>query len=326
MFLQEQSTAVTEECVICLSNISERAVATPCQHSSFDFLCLLSWLQERSVCPLCKAEVEAVEYSQGSKGAEIQIYQVTKAPPLQLKAEISPTTPSWRPQNLSFRPQRKNWRPRGVRARPPVYSLDAALLRRRQIYHQQLYSLHVGSNRLSRFRELTPQLFCHDEELERRARMWIRRELQVFDSFDTHVRLEEHSDMTKRRANNAEFLLEYIIGILKTVNLKGSGGQAEELLKDFLGRDDARLFLHELGAWLRSPYTSLGDWDRNVQYAEEKQDIVDENVSPDLTSPRSSSRPQQKGILRPDSSRSPIASRKHRENLCKIRHFQRRGA
>lgn len=41
-----------ETCVICLNEIEERAVAS-CGHSSFDFLCLVSWLQERSACPLC---------------------------------------------------------------------------------------------------------------------------------------------------------------------------------------------------------------------------------------------------------------------------------
>lgn len=71
-----------------------------------------------------------------------------------------------------------------------------------------------------------------------------------------------------RKANNAEFLLEYIIAILKSVDIKGSEGQAEDMLQEFLGRDNTRLFLHELRAWLRSPYTSLEDWDRNVQYNE----------------------------------------------------------
>lgn len=74
------------------------------------------------------------------------------------------------------------------------------------------------------------------------------------------------SGSADRRANNAEFLLEYIVAILKTVDIQGSGGEAEDMLKDFLGRDNTRLFLHELRAWLRSPYTSLDDWDRHVQY------------------------------------------------------------
>ncbi|HEX3018295.1 MAG TPA: hypothetical protein VHP31_10665, partial [Caproicibacter sp.] len=46
-----------------------------------------------------------------------------------------------------------------------------------------------------------------------------------------------------RRANNAEFLLEYIVAILKTVDVQGPTGQAEEMLQEFLGREHARLFL-----------------------------------------------------------------------------------
>ena len=42
-----------DACVICLDTVSERAAASPCRHDSFDFLCLVSWLQERSKCPLC---------------------------------------------------------------------------------------------------------------------------------------------------------------------------------------------------------------------------------------------------------------------------------
>ena len=40
------------------------------------------------------------------------------------------------------------------------------------------------------------------------------------------------------------------------------------MLQDFLGRDNSKLFLHELKAWLRSPYTKLEDWDRHVQYGD----------------------------------------------------------
>lgn len=153
---------------------------------------------------------------------------------------------------------------RRLRVRQPS-SPNAVLLRRRQIYRDQLYSLHVGSNRLSRFRDLTPQLFSHDEELVSRARKWIRRELQVFEYLDPDG---SGAEGVTRRANNAEFLLEYVVAILKTVDIKGSGGQAEDMLQEFLGRDNTKLFLHELGAWLRSPYVSLEDWDRNVQYSD----------------------------------------------------------
>src|SRR5271156_6589372 len=49
-------------CVICLDRISEQAWANPCQHKSFDYLCLLSWLEQRTTCPLCKAEIVSVHY------------------------------------------------------------------------------------------------------------------------------------------------------------------------------------------------------------------------------------------------------------------------
>ena len=43
-----------DACVICLDAVSERAVALPCRHHNFDFLCIVSWLQERTTCPLCE--------------------------------------------------------------------------------------------------------------------------------------------------------------------------------------------------------------------------------------------------------------------------------
>jgi len=116
---------------------------------------------------------------------------------------------------------------------------------------------------VSRFRDLTPALFSSDTELVSRARKWIRRELQVFEFLNPDI-----ASGSDRRANNAEFLLEYIVAILKTVDIQGSGGQAEEMLKDFLGRENTVLFLHELRAWLRSPYVNLQDWDSHVQYGE----------------------------------------------------------
>lgn len=132
---------------------------------------------------------------------------------------------------------------------------------------------------------MTPEQFNRDEALVSRARKWIRRELQVFsflnpdpedeDSGRDYVPRPGRQRLEQRRANNAEFLLEYVVAILRTVDIRGSAGQAEELLRDFVGRENARLFLHELLAWLRSPYTSLQDWDRHVQYPRPAQSIRD---------------------------------------------------
>lgn len=251
-----------EPCVICLEPISERAITAPCNHATFDFLCLVSWLQEHPQCPLCKTEVKRVDYAFAS-AEEYLSYYVPAKPREATSASSSSSTysaPAWgRPHSQLPR------RPRPIRRQIHPPSPDAALLRRRHVYRNKLYSLHVGSNRLSQFKDFTPITFSKSLELEARARKWIRRELQVFDflSADTPASGGQH----QRRVENAEFLLLYIISILKTVDIKGSSGKAQELLSSYLGEENARLFLHELEAWLRSPYVNLHDWDAHVQYA-----------------------------------------------------------
>ena len=157
-------------------------------------------------------------------------------------------------------------RPRSSRRAYPPPVEDAALRRRREVYRRKLYSLHVGSNEFSGYQDITPHVFAVSPDLQSCARTWIRRELRVFSFL--------YPDATARPLNapttssNAEFLLSYIVSLLKMVDIKASNGHAENLLTEFLGRENTRLFLHELQAWLRSPYTKLNDWDREVQYAE----------------------------------------------------------
>ncbi|PGH01418.1 hypothetical protein GX51_05225 [Blastomyces parvus] len=262
-------------CVICLEQITETATAQPCEHASFDFLCLLSWLQQRPACPLCQATVTSVKYeTETSSTSGPKIYRLPPPSHTPATTTSSEGAAGTHPHPRRFpRPPRR--RPR--RDPPSTPAPDNPIIRRRRIYRHQLYSRRVGTNRLSQYRELTPQHFNQDPHLVSRARKWIRRELQVFAFLNPTSDAESSSSSSPstttpagsdrhRAANNAEFLLEYIIAILRTVDVKGSSGQAEELLREFIGRDNARLFLHELQAWLRSPYNSLTDWDRAVQY------------------------------------------------------------
>lgn len=221
-----------------------------------------------------KKDVISVKYDLGAAEGP-KVYKLPPAPPTTSTSTTAPS--SHRPHRPDFRRRRPPREAQRSRAPEP----DDPLLRRRHVYRNQLYSLRVGSNRLSQYRELTPELFNRDEQLVSRARKWIRRELRVFSFLNPDPEEEDEEPgpsrnnrvprpgqqrLENRRGNNAEFLLEYVIAILRTVDVKGSAGQAEELLRDFLGRDNARLFLHELSSWLRSPYMSLEDWDRNVQY------------------------------------------------------------
>ncbi|KAK3317854.1 hypothetical protein B0T19DRAFT_405511 [Cercophora scortea] len=270
--------AAPDCCVICLDTISEPCTALPCSHAHFDFLCLLSWLQQRPSCPLCQSAVYKVNYTDTKAGDSV--YRVPNAPRTRKEDESrepAAVRTSWRgeaaPTGLGFRPRNSNhYRRRGPEVVTP--SPDEAIQRRRNIYRHKLYSLHVGSNRHSQYKQPpTPDEFAATPHLVSRARLWIRRELQVFaflaspttPSSSTSTSHAQNQEQTRRR-NNAEFLLEYIIAILKTVDMQGSAGQAEDMLSDFLGREHARLFLHELRSWLRSPSQTLAAWDREVQY------------------------------------------------------------
>ncbi|KAI1364028.1 hypothetical protein F5Y08DRAFT_328991 [Xylaria arbuscula] len=250
-------------CVICLDLVAEACEARPCKHRNFDYLCLLSWLERSSKCPLCKSSIHEVAHDFDCEGAGTSRVYLVPQVASELRREEQP--------HAQPRSQRGHWIDRPNRRRnddfrrqPPTQ--DEAIIRRQRIYRDRLYSLHVGSNARSRYRDITPETFESEPELVSRARAWLRRELQVFEFLRTPSTSQGSEDtMTRRRANNAEFLLEYIIAILKTVDIQGSQGAAENMLSDFLGRENTKLLLHELRSFLRSPW-SIEEWDRNVQY------------------------------------------------------------
>ncbi|KAI8939492.1 hypothetical protein NX059_003263 [Plenodomus lindquistii] len=250
-----------DTCVICLSSVTERAITVPCSHYTFDFVCLVSWLQERSTCPLCKTQVTAVQYDWQSP-TEYKSYAV-------LRTHASTTTldtGNTRRASL-FAPYGLPGRPRGARRSysPPVE--DAALRRRRAVYQRRLYSLHMGSNPFSGYRDFTPRMIANSPDMQSRARTWIRRELRVFSFL--YADAETSSSVGAMTSTNAEFLLSYIVSILKMVDIRASSGHAENLLAEFLGRENACLFLHELHSWLRSPFRKVEEWDDEVQYRED---------------------------------------------------------
>ncbi|KAI0968332.1 hypothetical protein F4678DRAFT_197949 [Xylaria arbuscula] len=248
-------------CVICLDSITEACEAKPCRHRNFDYLCLLSWLERLSKCPLCKSDVHEVVHDFDCHGpGTSRVYlvpQVTSDVPRNEQPHAQP--------HRDRRIEPLDRRPRGGFRHQPAIQ-DETIIRRQHIYRNRLYSLHMGSNARSRYRDITPALFESEPELVSRARAWLRRELQVFEFLRTLSSPRTSQDMmTRRRASNAEFLLEYIIAILKTVDIQGSQGAAEDMLSEFLGRENTKLLLHELRSFLRSPW-SIEAWDHKVQY------------------------------------------------------------
>ena len=108
----------------------------------------------------------------------------------------------------------------------------------------------------SQHRDFSPTHFAASPTLQSRARTFLRREVLCFTSFGINGRIR-----------NRDFVMEYVIAVLKQHDPKGADGRAVDLLAEILERGKARLLLHELGAWLRSPCGGLGEWDQRVQYA-----------------------------------------------------------
>jgi hypothetical protein len=251
---RKRSNVEPETCAICLEAIKERAVATPCNHLSFDFICLIQWLQEHATCPLCKADVKEVQYDWRTP-RDFKTYTVGQ----HHKAKAATAGQPRQRAPAARRRRDVPWGPQTASS-SSVSSEDPSLTRRRQIYLQHTPSLHVGANRISQYQTFTPASFAASSALQTRARIFLRRELRVFDFLD------------RRPAGaNREFLIEYLVAVLKSNDPKGADGHAEELVKEFLGREDARLLLHELDAWLRSPYERLEAWDTHVQYANTRE-------------------------------------------------------
>lgn len=280
---QISSSEAAECCVICLDSLTEQCEAHPCKHNNFDYVCLITWLlHERTRCPLCKSDVREVRYDLSADGKQGKVYKLPE------RSEGPEKPLSRRNNNYYNNGYYRHWN-RLIRQ-----SENEAIQKRHFVYRHNLYSLHVGSNRRQpaelRYRELSPQLFRNDPELVSRARTWISRELQVFEFIytggDPRQRDDDGSVDRRRKPSKAEYLLEYIIAILKVLDIQCSTGQAEDLIQEFLGRRYTRLFLHELKAWLRSPFKWLSAWDRAVQYNTPRLVSPNVGLQTEATAPR----------------------------------------
>lgn len=65
-----EEEAAANPCVICLDAIAEPGISIPCGHVNFDFLCLLSWLEQRPSCPLCMISSTQRTEDTGSNSAQ----------------------------------------------------------------------------------------------------------------------------------------------------------------------------------------------------------------------------------------------------------------
>ncbi|ETS59474.1 hypothetical protein PaG_06392 [Moesziomyces aphidis] len=228
-------------CLICHSDVVDRAVLPRCLHSQFCFLCITRWCAIKPRCPLCQADIG--EY----------IIHAIRDDTDYIRYHLPPSVPSASTSQGVVRRRHIVSQVQRARAQRHTHSEAEVLERRKHIYRHGLYARHVGSNRHTSYRAPpTPEQIKHDAAtggaVARRIASFVRRELHVWPHVD------------------GEFLTRYLASLLQVFGV--SSDEAVQLLGEFLGERTARHLLHELECFLRSGKTELANYDASpwLQY------------------------------------------------------------
>ncbi|KAJ8101743.1 hypothetical protein POJ06DRAFT_70045 [Lipomyces tetrasporus] len=260
-----------DQCAICLFPIdsSKLVLTSPCNHK-WDLSCISQWLEvspDRS-CPLCKTAVKTIVFECAGLGD---------------RASISTRVfEDVQPPNKVVGPDDRDWSSRveALIARDNYIdrSYRLALERRKYVYRNRLRACYIGHNKYTRFKNLgAGRQFT--TQMGMRARSFIRRELSIFpvllssdpysfnnDSSNGSDHPQTHGVLATSR--EIEFLTVYISSMLQLIDVQTAKGArtALNILSDYLGSTNASIFLHELYSFLSSPYKSVAEYDRIVQY------------------------------------------------------------
>ncbi|KAK9449672.1 uncharacterized protein V1518DRAFT_414340 [Limtongia smithiae] len=257
------------DCAICLTPLDDtkRALTLPCRHA-WHLPCIWHWLDVSAdkSCPLCKCVVASLAFEHSGGDTTVSIPQSVFLP------SVPPSTSTPRSSSRTRRP---------VLPTALEKAYETALNRRRFVYRNGLRACHLGRNEHTRMRNLlTPARFRASAALQSRARSFLRRELAVFPFLHTAFSAAHTPTQTMTVASvgttsrEIEFLTTYICSLLRLVDVQSQRGASFALgiLSDHLTRRHASLLLHELRCFLNSPFRTLGEYDRVVQYVMPRDD------------------------------------------------------
>ena len=142
---------------------------------------------------------------------------------------------------------------------------DGALTRRKQVYLKGWKAKPPPVSSLSKFKDTKPKNFSQDPHQLSKLVPWITRELQAILGIQ-----------------DVELILEYIVALLKTIDLKTN--QGKECLQEYLGIH-TELFIHELFCFAKS-FLNMEAYDQVVEY--DQTDPVGENSVSEFTTSSSS--------------------------------------
>ncbi|CAO1629115.1 unnamed protein product [Parajaminaea phylloscopi] len=276
-------------CLICLSStdaVRDRAVLPLCNHSLFCFPCIVQWAELKRTCPLCVRDIGPyiLHNIRSERDYERYYLRPSYGGPSQDATDIDAqaATRSIQAERLHRQHRQLVGSSAQSRRRPPIVprageaqgwtersreelasndlletvndpleQLDRALERRRIVYRERLFALHMGSNRHSGFQS-APSVasMSRKSHLAEQILPFLRRELMAMPlgpSVDVH------------------FLTTYIVSVLRSLDVRGDA--ASRLLGELFGDHElAEHFCHELMTYMRSRSKSCAEFDRRVQY------------------------------------------------------------
>ncbi|CAO1626129.1 unnamed protein product [Sympodiomycopsis kandeliae] len=283
---QDNDSDEPDLCLICLrSDIQDRSILPNCLHSLFCFECILQWSEQKRTCPLCNRPLgeyllhnvrNDADYSRHFLRPEYEIQKEkqdagianvantsiqaerARAVRRQLRDRHTSRLPPIRPRDG----ERSGWTEwaRSVNGTPgsedatntALAEMDRAIERRRLVYRHGLYAQHMGSNRHSGFRAPpSPQKFTTEPHHLVQLIPFLRRELYSLPLLTQEM--------------DTEFLIDYIVSILKTMPIRSEG--AVRLLTEFFGRRElAEHFTHEIMTFCRSGARDCRGFDKRAVY------------------------------------------------------------
>ncbi|APA13452.1 hypothetical protein SS1G_07931 [Sclerotinia sclerotiorum 1980 UF-70] len=108
--------------------------------------------------------------------------------------------------------------------------------------------------------------------MEARVRLFAEREIQIFSVKCVCPQCQvpspdspNHSIGPNQVEEIRSFVVNKIVDLLKQYDLQDKAVEIEQAAKEYLS-GHARLFLHELRAWIESPFETLEQWHRNTTY------------------------------------------------------------
>ncbi|KAJ3111001.1 hypothetical protein HDU96_006101 [Phlyctochytrium bullatum] len=257
-----EANSASKPCPICLQPFDDRSVLTSCFHE-FCHFCIRKWADISRACPLCKkgfkeclhdfrSDRDYIRYKfpivPVEKGSNRLVIQPTRMLPELSTLPSDPNAPPPTTEQIladakdRIRGESKEERRKRIwfDGKPTMRDFKAM-----SPIDKRRYKLEP-QNPPTNNRQVTPQMFQKDKQLQDRVRPWITRDLQV---------LLKDSDV--------EIIQELVVSVMERFAL--SSKEAVDELRPYVPKNTEQ-FLKELEVFAQSTL-NMKQWDKLVRYS-----------------------------------------------------------